>query len=64
MASKGEMRHFGPASAGDPLSTPASVRRLEQVAVPWQVAPYFSTAVARVPDPWLRRRHYRGTPYS
>ncbi|RSO30044.1 hypothetical protein DMH15_26180 [Streptomyces sp. WAC 06725] len=45
MASKGETRHFGPASAGDPLSTPASVRRLEQVAVPWQVGPYFSTAV-------------------
>lgn len=39
---EGEMRHFSQGD-GDPLSTPASVRRLEQVAVPWQVGPYFST---------------------
>ncbi|MFH8346902.1 nucleic acid/nucleotide deaminase domain-containing protein [Streptomyces sp. NPDC018045] len=45
MAAQGEMRHFGPASADDPPSTPGSVRRLAQVAVPWQVGPYFSTAV-------------------
>ncbi|GAU69867.1 hypothetical protein SSP35_15_00220 [Streptomyces sp. NBRC 110611] len=41
-ALEGEMRHFGQAAV-DPMSTPGSVRRLEQVAVPWQVGPYFST---------------------
>ncbi|MFJ6752122.1 nucleic acid/nucleotide deaminase domain-containing protein [Streptomyces sp. NPDC091266] len=42
-ALEGEMRSFGQ-TVGDPLSTPGSVRRLEEVAVPWQVGPYFSTA--------------------
>ena len=37
-ALESEMRSFGPA-VGDPLSTPGSVRRLEEVAVPWQVFP-------------------------
>ncbi|MFF2806370.1 nucleic acid/nucleotide deaminase domain-containing protein [Streptomyces sp. NPDC058000] len=41
---EGELRHFGQETAGDPATAPASVRRLAQVAVPWQVGPYFSTS--------------------
>ncbi|MFE5741861.1 nucleic acid/nucleotide deaminase domain-containing protein [Streptomyces celluloflavus] len=39
----GGMRYFVDAAAGDPSSAPESVRRLVDVAVPWQVGPYFST---------------------
>ncbi|KOU06477.1 hypothetical protein ADK86_06070 [Streptomyces sp. NRRL F-5755] len=45
MVAQGEMRHFAQEAAGGPLSTPGSVRRLEQVAVPRQLGPCFSTAV-------------------
>ncbi|MFF4601938.1 nucleic acid/nucleotide deaminase domain-containing protein [Streptomyces sp. NPDC001339] len=43
-AHEGELRHFGQESAGDPRTVPVAVRRLAQVAVPWQVGPYFSTS--------------------
>lgn len=41
---EGSLRHFRPDAASDALSTPQSVRRLEQIAVPVQVGPYFVTA--------------------
>lgn len=43
-AHEGELREFGPKAAGDPLTTPPSILRLAQVAVPWQVGPYFHTS--------------------
>ncbi|MFD8549086.1 nucleic acid/nucleotide deaminase domain-containing protein [Streptomyces sp. NPDC059649] len=49
-AHEGELRAFGREAAGDPLTTPPSVLHLAQVAVPWQVGPYFRTSPA---DPVL-----------
>lgn len=40
----GSVRHFRQEAAGDAFSTPLSVRRLAQVAVPVRVGPYFVTA--------------------
>jgi hypothetical protein len=41
---EGSLRRFRLDAASDALSTPQSVRRLEQLAVPLQVGPYFVTA--------------------
>ncbi len=53
-APQGGMRHFGQAASGDALNTPGSVRRLAQVAIPFQVGPYFVTSAA---DPILLREY-------
>ncbi|WP_326621055.1 SUKH-4 family immunity protein [Streptomyces decoyicus] len=57
-AHEGELREFGPKAAGDPLTTPPSILRLAQVAVPWQVGPYFRTSAD---DPTLLGQYAEST---